>query len=298
MARTTGSINVKKFEERDEICTTGSQEIKHLASTVDGTALDQFVALLRHQENYLSWIESRHKELDKTTKELANLKGEKYRGPKNSTYRKYKWYAEHSILLESINGFEVFFKQSLVNLGKVIREYVPPENLGGAIDVKVLWGLSKASVPELVFEHQLYHDLDNIDKACGALIGARRYCKKSPKSNLKTRVKCLQAIFQIRHTLSHNHGVVTVSDKSKLQILGYKATSKEVIDPTKDSLRESIVRVLSDEATEFTSWLLDCTADYLEKQKNDRGLELRRKTKTRLEFLLGKSIKLDALDWV
>lgn len=298
MTRTAGSSNIKKFEEREEISTTGSQEIKHLAATVDGTALDQFKALLRHQQNYLNWIETRHRDLNDAKQELAQLKGENYRGPKDSTYRKYKWYAEHSILLEAINGLEVFYKQTLINLGKSIREYVPPENLGGAVDVKILWGLSKASIPELVFEHQLYHDLDNIDKACNALIAARRYNKKSPKANLKTRIISLQAIFQIRHTLSHNHGVVTVSDKSKLAIFGYGAKVKEVIDPSKDDLGKSIVKVLSDEATDFTSWLLDNTADYLKKQNVDRGLELKQKTKDRLEKMLGKSQKLDRLNWV
>jgi len=298
MTRTAGSSNVKKFEEREEISTTGSQEIKHLAATVDGTALDQFKALLRHQQNYLNWIETRHSDLNDAKKELAQLKGENYRGPKDSTYRKYKWYAEHSILLEAINGLEVFYKQTLINLGKSIREYVPPENLGGAVDVKILWGLSKASIPELVFEHQLYHDLENIDKACNALIAARRYNKKSPKANLKTRIISLQAIFQIRHTLSHNHGVVTVSDKSKLAIFGYGAKVKEVVDPSKDDLRKSIVKVLSDEAADFTSWLLDNTADYLKKQNVDRGLELKQKTKDRLEKMLGKSQKLDRLNWV
>lgn len=298
MTRTAGSSNVKKFEDREKVSTTGSQEIKHLAATVDGTALDQFIALLRHQQNYLSWIETRHSDLNDAKKELAQLKGENYRGPKDSTYRKYKWYAEHSILLEAINGLEVFYKQTLINLGKAIRWYVPPENLGGAVDAKILWGLSKASIPELIFEHQLYHDLDNIDKACSALIGARRYNKKSPKANLKTRIKSLQTIFQIRHTLSHNHGVVTVSDKSKLEILGYSAKVKEVIDPSKDDLRKSIVKVLTDEATDFTSWLLDNTADYLKRQNTDRGMELKQKTKDRLEKMLGKSQKLDGLDWV
>lgn len=298
MTRTAGSSNVKKFEDREKVSTTGSQEIKHLAATVDGTALDQFKALLRHQQNYLNWIETRHSDLNDAKKELAHMKGESCRGPKDSTYRKYKWYAEHSILLEAINGLEVFYKQTLINLGKTIRWYVPPENLGGAVDAKILWGLSRASIPELIFEHQLYHDLDNIDKACNALIGAKRYNKKSPKPNLKNRIKSLQTIFQIRHTLSHNHGVVTVSDKSKLEILGYSANVKEVIDPSKDDLRKSIVKVLTDEATDFTSWLLDSTADYLKKQNTDRGMELKQKTKDRLEKMLGKSQKLDGLNWV
>ena len=178
MARKAGSFNVPKFECQKDLPTTGSQDIKHLAVSAEGTMVEKFQSLLNHQKNYLKWIETRHEELNQAKNELAAIRGEKYRGPKNATYRKYMWYTEQSILLEAINGFEVFYKQTLISLAKSIRHYVPPENLGGAVDVKVLWGLSKASIPELVFEHQLYHDLDNIDKVCNALIGAKRYNKK------------------------------------------------------------------------------------------------------------------------
>ncbi|OLO12794.1 hypothetical protein BTW10_04620 [Chromohalobacter japonicus] len=81
-------------------------------------------------------------------------------------------------------------------------------------------------------------------------------------------------------------------------MLGYSAKVKEVIDPSKDELRTSIVKVLRVEATDFTSWLLENTAAYLEMQSSDRGMELKQKTKDRLEKMLGKSQKLDGLDWV
>ena len=108
----------------------------------------------------------------------------------------------------------------------------------------------------------------------------------------------LQTIFQVRHTLSHNHGVVTVSDRSKLSILGMSAKVKEVIDPSKDNLRESIVRLLQEEAIEFTEWILEKTAIYLSKQCRDRGLELEIKVKNRLGNLLGESVHLCELTWV
>jgi len=298
MARTSGAKNIQKFEDRTKVSSTSSKEIKHLAQSSKSSALDQFKALLKHQKNYLNWLESRHNALNDARIELAQLKSENYRGPKGDTYRKYKWYAEHNALLEAINGFEVFYKTTLINLAKIIRHYVPAEKLSGAVDVKVLWGLTKASVPELVFEHQLYHDLDNVDKVCFALVGSKRYNKNNPKSNLRELNLALQAIFQVRHTLSHNHGVITISDKSKLKILGYDATTKEVIDPSKDGLGSSITRLLEQESKDFTLWLLDKTADYLKEQVDARGLELDKKIHTRLQKLLGNNQKLDNLDWV
>jgi hypothetical protein len=298
MVRTAGSSNISNLVNIDQISTTSSKEIKHLAESSEGTAIERFRCLMKHQDNYLRWLETRHKELNEAKEEIARLKGEKHRGPKNATYRKYKWYAEHSVLLEAINGFEVFYKSSLVNLAKAIRLYVPAENIGGAIDAKVLWGLSRASIPELVFEHHLYHDLDNIDKVCHALVNARRYNKKSPKPDERGLVNALQAVFQIRHTLSHNHGVVTVNDRPKLKILGYEANVKEVIDPSKNNLRKSVMKLLRQEAEDFTDWLLGATAAYLQTQEANRGVELDAKVKRRINKLIGSHADLDALNWV
>ena len=58
-----------------------------------------------------------------------------------------------------------------------------------------------------------------------------------------------------RHTLSHNGGLVTGSDSTKLKVLGYDAPINEVIDPTQNRLGETISAVLRSEATDFTDWL-------------------------------------------
>lgn len=298
MTRTTGSKNIPSFEKYKTISSTASQDIKHLAKSNDDRVVQQFKNILRHQRNYLSWLETRHKELNEAKKELSQLKQQKYRGPKSDTYRKYKWYAEHAMLLESINAFEVFYKNSIINLAKSIRNFIPPEKLNGSIDVKILWGLRSASVPELVFEHQLYHDLDNVDKVCNSLIGAKRYNKNNPDSKMRDTNLALQAIFQIRHTLSHNHGVITHSDLQKLKLLGYTARHKEVIDPMKNNLGRSIMRYLETEAEDFTKWMLQSTATFLEKQAKVQGFILDKKTYMRIVKILGDDPKLAKLPWV
>ncbi|OXX60595.1 hypothetical protein B9J89_17375 [Vibrio sp. V15_P4S5T153] len=80
--------------------------------------------------------------------------------------------------------------------------------------------------------------------------------------------------------------------------MGYDATTKEVIDPSKDTLGLSITRLLEQESRDFTSWLLDKTAEYLKEQVDTRGLELDKKIHIRLQKLLGNNKKLDNLSWV
>ncbi|CAA9447803.1 MAG: hypothetical protein AVDCRST_MAG58-602 [uncultured Rubrobacteraceae bacterium] len=147
------------------------------------------------------------------------MEGGRKKGPKDAVYRKYRWYAEHLTLLEAINSFEVFYKQTLIALASALREFVPPGNIKGAIDGRVLWSTTgEVNIAALLFEHQLFHDLDNVDKATQMLINARRYNVNNPKSPLNETVKAIQAIFQVRHTLSHNGGLVTGSDSTKLKV--------------------------------------------------------------------------------
>lgn len=63
-----------------------------------------------------------------------------------------------------------------------------------------------------------------------------------------------RAIFQIRHTLAHNQGLVTASDSAKFSFHGYLAVSSEIIDPAKDNLGESVRRFLRKEAADYTDW--------------------------------------------
>ena len=297
MSRIAGAKNIKPFEQLEEICTTDSVEIKHLAVAEGGTEISKFLALIKNQTNYLRWIQSRHDELIAAREEINSLKNETKRGPKNHTFTKYSWYAEHSAILEAINGFEVFYKRSLVGLAKAIHVYVNGDKIKGNIDAKVLWNASEISPEELLFEHQLYHDLDNIDKCTDILIGQKRYNKNSQNSPRAPQNRALQAVFQIRHTLSHNHGVVTGSDLSKFKTYGYSAIKGEIIDPSKDNLGHSIVRFLEYEAKEFTAWLLKKTANYLDEQSRSRGLTLDIIIKENLTSALGTCSEIEALNW-
>lgn len=293
MTRTVGAKNITSFELRNKIETSANSDIKHLAEQTSKTALVQFKTLLNHQRNYINWIASRHTELIKL-KATAEV-----RSPKDATYRKYKWYAEQNSLLEAINAFEVFYKRSVINLAKALRNYVPAERLKGSVDSKILWSVSgRFSISDLIFEHQLYHDLDNIDAATQTLIQDKRYNKANLKSLLnKTNTK-LQVIFQIRHTLSHNYGLITNSDQAKFKMLSFDASSGEVIDPDKNDLGVSVSRFLEKEASDFTDWLINATAKYLDDLSKNSGVTLDQRVYTRIEQSLGKTASLTALPWV
>lgn len=293
MTRTTGAKNVKLFDARTKIESTSSDEIKHLSKGSKQTALDQFKSVLKHQRNYINWIESRHQELIN----LKTVGGA--RAPKDSTYRKYMWYAEQNALLEAINAFEVFYKRTVIDLAKSLRNYVPAERLKGAVESKILWSMrDRISIASLIFEHQLYHDLDNIDTATNTLILKKRYNKTNPHSKMaETNIK-LQAIFQIRHTLSHNYGLITRSDQAKFKILKFDAQWDEVVNPSKDDFGTSVSRFIEQEATQFTGWLIDETAEYLSSLSNNAGVVLDKRVLTRIEQTLGVSPSLKRLTWV
>lgn len=294
MTRTSGSANVVSFEKRSGIETTSSTDIKHLAKSSGSTRCKEFHDLLNHQSNYLKWIDTRHEELQSAKDKLTP--GGK--GPKDSTYRKYRWYAEQQVIFESINAFEVFYKQTFIKLATALRLYIPSENIKGSVDSKILWSIQgKTSVPALIFEHQLYHDLDQIDKVSAMLIGARRYNINSPAAGMAQKNKSLQAIFQVRHTLAHNQGIVTTSDSAKFKIHGYSSSIGEAIDPTKNNFGESIRRALKQEALDYTEWLINASAVYLEKLHNSSGIVLRKQTLIRIQKTIGSTTKLEALPW-
>ncbi|MGJ7525644.1 hypothetical protein [Variovorax sp. GB1P17] len=290
MPRTKGAKNIVAFEDRPAISTSPNSDIKHLARTATRTELESFLALLRHQTNFTNWIISRHEELQK-----LRIK----KGPKDATYNKYKWYAEHLLLLEAINAFEVFYKRSIVAVGTALAPHVPADRVKGNIDTRILWTAPPGTpAPDLIFESKLYHDLDEVDKATDALVQAKRYNKNSPSAALRQRVRTLQAVFQLRHTLSHNHGLVTASDAGKLQLLGYSAKVGEVIDPTKDYLATAVRRTLESEAKDFSKWLLSATANYLQNVHTSTGAVLFKNALNILEARLGKHASLSALPWI
>lgn len=292
MPRTPGASNIQPFEARTKVATTSAQDVRHLARQSDLTPLAQFEALLRNQGNFLNWIDTRHSELA-AAKSQINPTG---RGPKDGVYRKYRWYTEQQSLLEAINGFEVFYKSSAIALAKSVRRYVAPQKVKGSVDAKVLWlAQGSTSFVSLIFEHQLFHNLDAIDDATNMMIGAKRYTPNNLTGPLAGRVRAIQCIFQMRHTLSHNQGRVTQSDSAKFAALGFAAVHGEVLDPGKDHLGDVVRDLLKREAQEFTAWMLEKTAAFL--APAGQQLPLARKTKDRIEKLLGKHTKLDALAW-
>lgn len=294
MARKLGAGNIKAFDKTISVATTDGQEIRHLARQFGLTPITQFDAQLRNQRSYLAWIDSRHSELLDAKRQL-NPNG---RGPKDAIYRKYRWYAEQQSLLEAINGFEVFYKSTFIELSRAIRRYVPAQKIKGSVDARVLWvSQGSASFMSLIFEHQLFHNLETIDDMTAMLVGARRYMPNNTNNPLRQRVRAIQCAFQIRHTLSHNQGRVTQSDKAKFASFGYEATHSEVIDPSKDYLGISIRDLLLLEAKEFTEWLLQKTADFLSEQNRNAGVILKEKTRQRIERLLGIHPAITALPW-
>ena len=292
MTRTQGAGNIQPFEARTAVATTSAQDVRHLASQSDLSPLDQFASLLRNQRNFLNWIDSRHSELANAKKQI-DPNG---RGPKDGVYRKYRWYTEQQSLLEAINGFEVFYKSSSIALARSVRRHVAPQKIKGNVDAKVLWvAQGSASFISLIFEHQLFHNLEAVDDATNMLIGAKRYTPSNLNGPFAARVRAIQCIFQMRHTLSHNQGRVTQSDSAKFASLGYTAELGEVLDPGKEHLGDVVRDLLKMEAREFTAWTLSKTATFL--SGAGQRHPLKQKTKDRIEKLLGKHPDLDALVW-
>ena len=280
--RTTGATNVQPFDTRTQIETSSNQDVRHL-SAIKGNPRDQFLGLLKHQKSYLQYIETRHdriigqkKTIETLNSQLDGLKSQvegdnansqklSRAGAKDATFAKYRWYSEQLIILEAINAFETFYKKSFIGLGEIIQSHVKPEEMKDRkIDARLLWTITDPlSVPALVFEQCLFHDLDSIDEAANLLVQDKRYKQNSNPNSLKGRVRHLKAIFQIRHTLSHNCGLVTGSDAAKFKRLGYAVNSGEVIDPNKNHFGIVILRELESEAKDFTAWLAQKTSSFL-----------------------------------
>jgi len=138
-----------------------------------------------------------------------------------------------------------------------------------------------------MFEQSLFHDLEVIDKCTQMLVESRRYNQNSPKANLADRVRALRAIFQIRHTLSHNNGLVTEGDAAKFKRLKFGIAAGEIIDPAKNFLGHSVFRELGAEAEDFTAWLASGTAAFLQRCIQDQGLAVSATKRQDLESLLG-----------
>jgi hypothetical protein len=304
--RTSGAKNVVPFEGRNSIDTSNGANVRHLAD-IKGTPLVEFCGLLRHQQNFLDWVETRHDSIVNLKSQINTLqnksKGKGPTGAKDATFRKYRWFAEQLVLLEAINAFEAFYKKTFVGLGTVLQTYVLPKaDRVVKISELELWNAAGQAVfpslvPSLAFEHELFHDLDNVDRASETLIGRRRYQKKLQANPLADRVKALCGIFQIRHTLSHNSGRVTDGDRAKFTDLKFLITAQEIIDPMKNQLGIAILRTLGTEAQEFTHWLANGTATFLTECINMRAIRVPAAKRQELELLFGAHQSFANVPW-
>jgi hypothetical protein len=295
MARTVGAKNITPFDKRTTVESSANEDIKHLAGS-GGKPLAQFENLLDNQTSFLNWIETRHTELAALKQELATAapakKGPK--GPRVATFEKYEWYAEQLVMLESINALEVFYKRTIIKLADILQHFIAADAISGNIDAKVLWAQQgSSSVAALMFEPQLFHDLDRVDKATVMLVGKARYSDKA----MKNTVRILRAIFQIRHTLSHNVGLITEGDATKFHILGFHAAVGEVIDPTKDNFRWVVLDAMRKEAKAFTDWLATAAAAFLKEGIAKKDMKVPVSKRGELESLLGTNPSWNTVPW-
>ncbi len=303
MGRIAGATNVTPFGQRASIETSANQEIRHLSNII-GNPLSEFEGLLTHQSNYLAWLDKRHEKVKQLQVENNNLKGvvaaQGPLGTKEGTYVKYRWYAEELILLEAINAFENFYKKSFVGLGNILQEYVEPSKFPREISIepRLIWDVAtNATASELMFGSGLFHRLETIDDCSKMLIANIRYTKQNNPDALKRRSKSLRAIFQIRHTLSHNSGRVTAADRAKFLRLGFQIDSEKVIDPSKNKLAISIFKELRTEAREYAEWLAKGTAGYLTQQINSFGVVVPTAKHDKLTTLLGNYPCWGTVNW-
>lgn len=262
MPRTKGSTNIKAFDDRYSIPVSTTQAIQLRGTEL--APLEQFKASVRHQRNYLEWLQSRHDKINKLKAELVrcrNGKPPKRTGAKDKTHRKYSWFAECMALLDVINSFEFFYKASCIGLATALTNVVPASRIKGVVEARFIWQSWDYSAQHLIFEHRLFHDLKQVNEVTEMLIGKTYY---KTQANDKT-YRCIHAIFQIRHTLSHNCGQMTQSDATKLQALGFEAWPDGAIDPRAGNLGKAIFRFLEDEAQKFTDWLEKETFEYIKK---------------------------------
>jgi len=252
MPRTEGSTNIAPFSTRSQIPVSSTQAIQLRGANLG--PFEQFKATVDHQRNYLRWLQTRHDKIIGLNAELAQAQtGQppKRKGAKDATHRKYLWFAECMALLDVINAFEFFYKNSCIDLAMALADIIPASQIKGSIEARFIWQSQGYSPQHLLFEHRLFHDLKYVNEATQMLIG-KPYYNVQPNN---TTCRCIHAIFQVRHTLSHNSGQMTQSDATKLQTLGFHACPDGAIDPGKDSFGEAIVRFLVDEVKNFTSWL-------------------------------------------
>lgn len=264
MGRTAGAPNITPFEHRREIPVAHTSQLQFIKD--DMSPLRQFETIVRRQQTFIKWMQTRHERIIEQKREIIKLDTGRHQnraGAYDKSYRKHRWHAQRMALLDVVNAFEFFYKTTIIRLAYHLHGIVPSSEITGNVNASFLWESQRGySIADMIFEHRLFHDLAEVNKCTKMLIGKGRYeCQPG-----NSRYRQIQCIFQIRHTLSHNCGKLTQSDAAKIKKYQYQVSPDGVIDPDKDFFGDSVMRHLRTEARDFTDWIKDETIQYLRKK--------------------------------
>ena len=230
--------------EIKEIPTTKLSDIKKLSSQENMTPLNKFLNTLTNQKNLFNWVEKKVNDIDNINDKLKSISNNyRYRTARNETYNQYLWYLRKICLLEAINAFETFYKDSVISLSKILLDNINLDKIKGSIEKSLIIKLNPNDVINVVFESELYHSTSKINEITQLLFSncedSSFYLKiekptKNPKNlKYKEEAENIDIIFQLRHTLSHNNGFVTISDAKKIRRLSGNVKERETLDLSK-----------------------------------------------------------------
>lgn len=248
------------FEKRTTVPVSDTRAIQLRGTKL--CPLERFLETVHRHRVFIEYLKRRNRRIDDLNNELSMLRTghpPERRGSYDETFRKHLWFAECMSLLDVINAFEFFFKTTFIILADAIAPLIDERTIKGQVEALSVWQAPRDYSPRsLVLEHRLFHNTEDIDEVSHMLIRKRRY-----SGDNETRLRVM-AIFQIRHTLSHNSGQMTASDRSRLSRYGFSTSSDiGVIDPSEDNLTESIFDYLSREAEEYSKWLIAATESFV-----------------------------------
>jgi hypothetical protein len=274
-----GTKNILSLGERKSIPTVASMDLS--TGHDDKNAKKALSQLVKVNDNFIRWIKKHHGMLSKVVEG-----GKPPSKLKKKIFDKYCWYAEKLVILEAINGFETFYKNSLISLATVLRDYVDIENITGNVDIKILWIHKHHSPPKLLLENQIFYDLAAIDKYTRMFLNKARYdgSNKKLKREIQEICRGIRCMFQIRHTLSHNNGKVIKADRTKFKSLGYDVAVDQFINPLAESLAESIKKLIETESEFFSNFLKVEALNILKKKSSSEEIPMEIKDILMSEF--------------
>lgn len=268
-----------------DIPTTSLQEIKGFSNFENLTTLQIFKKQIDKQKNFFKWLDSKIDTIDEL---VEKSKGEKKNTARNRSYAQYLWYLRKLLLLDIINSFETFYKNIAIDIANILTIYIDEIKVKGSVEKSLILKASDSDIINLIFESDLYHSISSINDITNVFF---QYCssKQFYSNDMRTenctkKIRCkndinkINLVFQIRHTLSHNNGFVTVSDAKKIKVLSGKVKEKETIDPSKNidiknkqkntrviSYHEAICKFLYQEASEFNDWVIERLEESLDR---------------------------------